>query len=83
METTKRDTHMQALFSATYLPELSDIAKAFLRREPELLGLVMGHYFYEDPVHGDESPLWMISPEGKLKRTCCWEVPEANDFPFV
>lgn len=62
---------------------LSDKAKAFLAKDPTLLGVVLGHQFYEDPTYGDERSMWMITPEGKLKRTHWWDLPEAHDFPFI
>jgi hypothetical protein len=60
---------------------LSDKAKAFLERKPELIGTVAGYQFYEHPAHGDEVPLCTISPEGKLTyRSDFWELPTEEEM---
>jgi hypothetical protein len=59
---------------------LSDKARAFLAKNPTLIGRVLDHSFYEDPQHGDEAPMIMITPEGKLKRTEFWDLPSAEEL---
>lgn len=58
---------------------LTENAKAFLAMEPALMGQVAGVYFYEHPVHGDESPMMMITREGKLKTSCWFEMPSYEE----
>jgi hypothetical protein len=59
---------------------LSDNAKAFLKNKPVLLGTVAGHWFYEHPTKGDESPLVVITPNGKAILSTFWEVPSMEDL---
>jgi len=59
---------------------LSDKAKAFLEKKPYLIGTVAGHTFYEHPTYGDESPLVMITPEGKVKVSAFWDMPTASEL---
>ena len=60
--------------------KLSDKARAFLAKNPTLIGRVLGHAFYESPTYGDEAPLLVVTPEGKLKRTGFWELPSAEEL---
>jgi hypothetical protein len=57
---------------------LSDNAKAFLARNPTLVGVVAGHAFYEHPTRGDESPLIVIGPDGRKELSEHWELPTMN-----
>jgi hypothetical protein len=59
---------------------LSDKAKAFMTKHPALIGVVLGFRFYEHPSKGDESPLVMITPEGKVKLSDYWDVPTTEDL---
>lgn len=59
---------------------LSDKAKAFLAKSPEHIGSVAGYDFYEHPTYGDESPLMMITPDGKIKCSDFWEMPDAFEL---
>ena len=59
---------------------LSDKAKAFLAKNPERIGAIAGHTFYEHPIYGDESPLMVITPEGKIKRSEFWELPTLEEL---
>lgn len=59
---------------------LSDKARTFLAKKPTLIGCVAGHRFYEHPTYGDESPLIMITPDGKVKRSDHWELPAIEDL---
>lgn len=61
----------------------TDKAKAFLAKNPTLIGRVHGVDLYESPTMGDESPLIAVTPMGRLKRTEHWELPsrdEADDL---
>lgn len=60
--------------------KLSDKAKAFLNRKPTLIGRVAGHAFYEHPEHGDEAPLVMIDPEGRVSLSDWYDVPTADEI---
>lgn len=60
--------------------KLSDKARAFLERKPTLIGRVLGYAFYESPTYGDEAPMLMITPEGKLKHTEFYELPSADEL---
>lgn len=62
------------------MPTLSDKAKTFLANKPYLMGVVAGHKFYEHPTRGDESPLLVIGPDGKLKLSDHWEVPSWDEL---
>lgn len=43
---------------------------------PHLFATVKGFKFYEHPIHGDESPLMMMKPDGELIEFSDWfEVP--------
>ena len=59
---------------------LSDKAKAFLDRKPTYIGTVSGYRFYEHPTLGDESPLVMITLEGKVRVSTFWELPDAFEI---
>lgn len=59
---------------------LSDKAKAFLAKQPTLIGRVAGYSFYEHPTKGDESPLIVISPEGQIKLSDYYELPSFDDL---
>lgn len=54
---------------------LSEKAQAFMNKKPTLIGVMLGHKFYEHPTMGDEAPLYVITPEGKIKRSFHWEMP--------
>ena len=64
------------------MKNLSDKAKAFLSKNPTLIGTVAGHRFYEHPDLGDESPLIEITPAGKVRRSEFWEVPDLWDLGY-
>jgi len=57
-------------------------AAKLMSRNPTLMGIVAGYRFYESPTYGDEAPFLMITPEGKLKHTDCFELPEAQDIGY-
>lgn len=60
---------------------LTDKAKRFLSQQPELMGIVLGYRFYEHPVYGDESPLIVITPEGKKKLSGFYDyVPDMDEL---
>lgn len=59
---------------------VSDKAKAFLAKNPTLIGRVNGTDFYEHPTLGDESPLIMVMPSGELRRSEHWELPSADEY---
>ncbi len=59
---------------------LSEEAHRFARLNPTLIGSVLGHYFYEHPVHGDESPLVMIKPNGDLLVSDWYELPTLTEM---
>lgn len=54
-------------------------AKKFLSKEPTFLGRVHGCDLYEHPEYGDESRLMAITPDGRVKKTEHWEVPNHYD----
>jgi hypothetical protein len=64
----------------TMAKNLSDKAKAFLAKGPYYIGIVAGHTFYEHPTYGDESPLVMITPEGKVKVSTFWDMPSREEL---
>ena len=55
----------------------TDKARAFLAKNPTLIGRVLGVDLYESPTYGDESPLIAITPDGRVKKTDHWELPSA------
>ena len=59
---------------------LSDKAKTFLATKPYCVGAVAAHKFYEHPTRGDESPLLVIGPDGKLKLSDHWELPSVEEL---
>ena len=59
---------------------LSDKAQTFLANKPYLMGVVAGYKFYEHPTRGDESPLLVIGPDGKLKLSDHWELPSREEL---
>ena len=61
----------------------SDKAKAFLAKQPTHIGTVSGYDFYEHPTKGDESPLMVITPDGKVHATYEWELPESPWSPAL
>ena len=62
------------------LNKLTEKAAKFLTRNPTLIGQVAGFYFYEDPSHGDEAPLIALTPNGEIKRSPFWELPDLGDL---
>ena len=66
--------------SNPYRLPLSANAKAFLANDPTLIGIVAGHYFYEHPTMGDESPLIVITPDGKKRTSDFWELPTVEEL---
>jgi len=59
---------------------LSDKAQKFMDDKPTLLGQYAGFKFYEHPILGDESPLYVISPKGKIAKSDFWEVSDLMDY---
>ena len=59
---------------------LTDNAKKFLAKEPTRIGSVAGHVFYECPVQGDEGPLKVLMPDGRIMRSGYWELPTLQEF---
>lgn len=60
--------------------QLSENARKFKLKNPTLIGCVGGFQFYEHPTYGDEHPLLMITPEGKLKDSGFWDMPQLEDL---
>lgn len=54
-------------------------ATAFIAKNPTLICTVHGVDLYEHPSFGDESPLYAITKDGRLKRTEYWETPDAME----
>lgn len=54
-------------------------AIAFMAQNPTHLGRVHGVDLYEHPTRGDESPIYAITKDGKVKKTSHWEVPSYAD----
>jgi hypothetical protein len=52
-------------------------ARAFIAKNPTLIGRVNGVDLYEHPTKGDESQLVAITADGRLRPTDCWELPDA------
>ena len=59
---------------------LTDNAKAFLALKPALVGMVAGNHFYEHPTLGDESPLVMITHDGRKKLSSFWDLPTTGEL---
>lgn len=59
---------------------LSEKAKAFMLKSPTYIGTVMGHKLYEHPTRGDEEYLYAITPDGKVKKTCWYEMPSCYEI---
>ena len=63
---------------------LSDKAQKFMDDKPTLLGQYAGFKFYEHPILGDESPLYVISQKVRLlkvifgKCQTLWNTPKKN-----
>jgi hypothetical protein len=64
----------------TMAKNLSDKARAFLAKGPYYIGTVAGHTFYEHPTYGDESPLVMVTPDGKVKVSAFWDMPSREEL---
>ena len=47
---------------------------------PDIVAMVSGHQFYEHPLLGDESILFIETPTGNMYRTDFWEAPEAAEL---
>ena len=62
------------------MSNLSEKAQAFLAKKPEYFGEVAGHNYYECPINGDESPMRVITKEGKLKTSSFWDMDSVRDF---
>lgn len=54
-------------------------AIAFMAKNPTYLGTVHGVDLYEHPTLGDETVVYGLTKEGKIKKTSHWEVPTAAD----
>jgi hypothetical protein len=53
-------------------------ARNFLAKNPTKIGVVLGFHFYEHPTEGDESPLVVVTPDGKVKLSDYWEIPSTK-----
>jgi hypothetical protein len=62
------------------MTRLSEKAERFLAKKPEYIGTIRGYRFYEHPTLGDESPLIVITPGGKLRKSDFWELPDGLDI---
>ncbi len=51
----------------------------FMAKDPYHYGTRNGNKYYECPSEGDEGPLWLITSEGKLKRSEWWEYPTQEE----
>ncbi len=60
--------------------ELSDKARAFLAKNPTVVGRVLGCNVYEHPTLGDEAPLLMITSEGQLRVLSFYELPSEDEL---
>ena len=48
---------------------------------PHLFATVNGFKFYEHPIHGDESPLMMMQPNGELIEFSDWfDIPDPDEL---
>tara|TARA_R110002012_G_scaffold63756_3_gene167685 strand:+ start:5046 stop:5234 length:189 start_codon:yes stop_codon:yes gene_type:complete len=48
---------------------------------PHLFATVKGYNFYEHPIHGDESPLMMMQPNGELIEFSDWfDIPDPDEL---
>ena len=56
--------------------QLSEKAQRFLTKKPTKIGTVQGYSYYECPIHGDETYMKVITPEGKLKTSCHYELDD-------
>jgi hypothetical protein len=57
----------------------TELAKAFLAKNPTLIVSRYGVDLYEHPTLGDEIELFAITRDGRLKHTDHWEVPSYED----
>lgn len=73
------DTPERATLKNGAQSRYSDKARAFLAKKPTYIGIVAGTRYYEHPEKGDESPLMAITPEGELKLSDFWELPDIHD----
>lgn len=58
--------------------QLTENAKKFMSRNPQLIAVVGDHRFYEHPVHGDEVDLVVITPDGRKKSSGFYDVPRSS-----
>ena len=58
---------------------VTDNAIKFMDKNPTFIGTVAGFDFYEHPTLGDETTLRVITPEGKVKDSGCYELPSFMD----
>ena len=64
------------------MKNLSDKAKKFKALNPTFLCRLKGHSLYECPTFGDEGYIVAITPEGKVKRTCFYEIPSRDEMDY-
>lgn len=63
--------------------QLSEAAKEFLDSNPSHMATVYGYRFYEHPVYGDEAPLCVVTPSGRLLppwEADFWDVPSWEEM---
>jgi hypothetical protein len=60
--------------------DLSDKARAFLAKNPTHIGTVLGVDYFEHPTLGDEAPLVMIGPDGKVRHSDHWDLPTVEEL---
>ena len=59
---------------------LSDNAIKFLSKDPTHIGTVGEFDFFEHPTQGDEAPLMVIGPDGKVRRSDWYDLPTVEDL---
>ncbi len=59
---------------------LTVAATKFLAASPTNLGSFGGFSLWEHPTHGDEAPIYMTTPDGRLINT---EFYDMGDFDFA
>ena len=59
--------------------QLTESARKFINRGPTMIGIVRAVRFYEHPIEGDESPLVAIFPNGTIRRSPFWDMPDFEE----
>ena len=52
----------------------------FMAQDPYEIDRIGDYIFYEHPTRGDEAPIYMLTPSGKLINTMFWDMGDFEAY---